>query len=291
MTRALVLNAGASWCAYQVGALRQLVDERRYHFDICAGTGIGAMNAAFVACGRLPALDEFWARLRLLDLVPSRRRRFMAAHLDEGMLAERGTTLVVTAMNLQEGRPEVLRYPGARLPLVDGLLAAGALPGMTTPVPLGGDQLVEGTLIDGVPMAPVLALHPDEIVAVLPMLPAGGGPVRRYGTWRAVGRRALEVNQSEDGRRGLADAAEAAAEARAYRRAGDGLTTAAAGLDDGGALAGRLRGLVEAAQPAEGPRVLTIRPADPLPYPMWRFRTSDLAAAVRLGERDARAAR
>jgi predicted acylesterase/phospholipase RssA len=289
VTRALVLNAGASWCAYQVGALRHLVNERQLHFDVCAGTAMGAMNAAFVACGQLPALEELWSNLRPADILPSRRRRFMAAHVSETALAERGTVLLVTALHLQTGRLDVLRYPGCPVPLVDGLLASAALPGAARPVRCESGQLVEGAIIDAVPMGPVLEEQPSEVVAVLSMLPEGGGARLPYGTWRSVLRRALEVNQADDARRALAAAASVAAEAEAHSRARREVLQAAAGVPDTG-LVERLGRGFDQHQPPAGPEVLAIRPSRPLWYPMWRFRRSDLAAAAALGERDARSA-
>ena len=48
MSQALLLNAGASWAAYQVGAIDQLIGERRMRFDRYAGCGIGAMHASVI---------------------------------------------------------------------------------------------------------------------------------------------------------------------------------------------------------------------------------------------------
>jgi predicted acylesterase/phospholipase RssA len=288
VSRALVLNAGASWCAYQVGALRHLAGAGQPRFDVCAGTGLGAMNAAFVACGQLPALERFWSGLRLVDLMPHRRRRFLAAHLSDEALAERGSVLLVTAVNLQTGRLEALRCPGGPVPLVDALLAAGALPGATRPVAAASAQLVEGTIVDAVPMDAVLEEHPTEVVAVLPMLPQGGGPPQRYGTWGSVLRRALEVNQADDARRALAQASTAAAEAEAHRRARRALLEAAAATGDAD-LTDRLGRCFDRHE-RPGPDLRAVRPSRPLGYPMWRFRRSDLMAAAALGEGDARAA-
>lgn len=289
MSRALVLNAGASWCAYQVGALRPLGEGDQPPFDVCAGTGLGAMNAAFFACGQLPALEDFWSTLRLVDLVPRRRRRFLAAHLSEATLAERGTVLLVTAVNLQTGRLEALRYPGGPIPLVDAVLAGGALPGTTRPVASGAGQLVEGTVVDAVPMAAVLEEHPAEVVAVLPMLPEGGGSPRRYGTWGSVLRRALEVNQADDARRALAEASVTAAQGEAHRRTRHGLLEAASasGAPD---LVERLGRCFDRHQDHAGLSLRVVRPSRPLSYPMWRFRRSDLLSAAALGEHDARTA-
>src|SRR2546421_9872687 len=102
MKRALVPNSGAWWAAYQIGALRHLVVDRAMHFELLAGTGIGAMNAALVACGEFSALEAFWKRIRIGSLItfnwrtPWRegpctgtpQRRFIAAHVSEKKLAE-----------------------------------------------------------------------------------------------------------------------------------------------------------------------------------------------------------
>ncbi len=63
MTRALVLSSGLGAAAYQIGALQHLLQERRWHFDVCAGTGLGAINAAGVACGEFAALQTFWQHI------------------------------------------------------------------------------------------------------------------------------------------------------------------------------------------------------------------------------------
>ena len=275
-----MLNAGASWCAYQVGALGHLVGERGWRFDVHAATGIAAMNAAFVACGRLAELERFWRSVTLVDLLPSRRRPFLAAHVSERALAERGATLLLTTLNLVDGRLEVLRYPGEAVPLVDGIIAAGGFPGAVTPLRRAGGLLVEGTLLDGVPMGPALAEEPDEVVAVLPGLPAGGGPLRRYPTWFSVLKRSVAANQTHDVRRGLAEAAEAAAEAEAGRRVTASLS----------ATLGRWGAGDSAPAEGSGPRLVAVRPSQELPYPLWRFRRRQLDAAMALGGRDARAA-
>src|SRR5205807_3796519 len=108
MKRALVLNSCISWAAYQVGALRHLVGDRAMHFDLCAGTGMGAMNAALVACGEFLALEAFWKHIGLRRLLTfnwrapwsegpfsgAPLRRFIAAHVSEEKLAERGVTFL-----------------------------------------------------------------------------------------------------------------------------------------------------------------------------------------------------
>ena len=308
MTRALVLNAGASLAAYQIGALRYLVGERGLHFDMYAGTGIGAMNAAFVACGHLSPLEAFWDRIGVRSLVsinvrtPWRglasnapQRRFVAAHLDEQRLAERGATLLVSTLNLQTGHEDVLTYPGCDLPLVDGLMAAVATPGLCPPVPYGDHQLVEGTLVQSILLRTVLDQPIDEIVVVAPALPERSGN-RRYRTWRAVGERALAMNQTRDVRDGIAAGERAAAAADAFRTITGTLPERLAARVSDGAMKQTLHDRVAAVYASSpfplrresGPRLVVITPSDEVAFPPWSFKRDQLRALRDLGYDDAR---
>jgi predicted acylesterase/phospholipase RssA len=300
--RALVLNAGASWAAYQVGALRHVVGERRMEFDLLAGTGIGAMNAAFVACGQFEALGDLWRRMSVRRLVRPTVRRWwagplsgapqraaIAAHVSEERLAERGARLLVSTVDLRAGALRVLEYPGEDLPLVDGLMAAVATPGLVAPLDRDGAQLAEGTLVDSFLLREVLARGPEEIIAVAAGLPSRATPARRYRTWRAVSERALALNLDHDVRSALDDAA-AATQVVAARQA----------------LAARLRALVTERIPdgsdelraridaldadRAAPPLTAIRPSRELGYALWRFPRRRLRAAATLGHDDARAA-
>lgn len=302
---ALVLNAGSSWAAYQVGVLRALADMGR-RVDLWAGTGIGAMNAALAACGEVSALEDFWDGLstrRLLSL--SRRpwrgalfagapqRRFLRAHVSDARLAAREAQVLVSTMALGSGRIEVLRYPGADVPLADGVMAAVATPGLVAPVEHAGRQRAEGTFVDALLMEQVLAEQPADVVLVAPVGGAATG-AGRYSTWHAVGARALAVNQAEDVRRAveLAGRTEVAAAAfRAVGRLPERLAAMAPGTvrervaDEVGAV------YAASAFPLRrpsGPRLVALT-AD-VGYPPWRFRPVELSEARFRGEADAHAA-
>jgi predicted acylesterase/phospholipase RssA len=300
--RALVLNAGAAWAAYQVGALRHLVGERRTDFDLLAGTGTGAMNAAFVACGEFEALVDLWRRMTARRLVRPTLRRWwagplsgapqraaIAAHVSEERLAERGARLLVSTLDLRAGALRVLDYPGDDLPLVDGLMAAVATPGLVAPLDHDGAQLAEGTLVDSFLLREVLARGPEEVIAIAAGLPSGATPARRYRTWRAVSDRALALNLDHDVRSALDDAA-AAAQVVAARQALAGRlrTLVAERVPDG---ADEVSARIDALEADRAAPLLTaIRPSRELGYPLWRFPRRRLRAAVALGQDDARAA-
>jgi len=303
MSRALVLNAGASWAAYQAGALRHVVSERRLDFELCAGTGIGAMNAAFVACGQFDALAEVWRRMAVRRLVrPTLRRPWagplsgapqraaISAHVSEERLAARGARLLVSTLDLRAGRQRVLEYPESDVPLLDGLMAAVATPGLVAPLDRDDAQLAEGTLVDSFLLREVLARGPDEVVAIAVVSPEGPPP-RRYGTWRAVSDRALVLNLDHDVRSAFAHARARTDADEARRRAAGQLQALLGERVPDAALAGALQArIAEAYARPPAPRVTAIVPSRELGYPLWRFPRRGMRAAAELGYGDARTA-
>ncbi|HZB40731.1 MAG TPA: patatin-like phospholipase family protein [Ilumatobacter sp.] len=299
MTDALLLNAGASWAAYQVGAIEHLMGERRMRFDCFVGCGIGAMHAALLACGAHDRIGEFWNSISTLKLVrPNLRtpwrapmvgtpqRRFVAEHVSEAALTANRATLAVTTFDLMTGDEVVHRYPGDPLPIVDAVMTAVATPGLIAPRRSGDRLLAEATLIDSVPLAAISSHDPpDRVVGVLAGIPlANEGAPRRYRTWRAVADRAFEINLAHDSRRAIERSTDAS------RWSADA-TAVAADLAD---IAGEDRELTARFKEAIGPldmpappQFVWISPSKRLGYPLWRFPTKSMHEARRLGHDDA----
>ena len=299
MTDALLLNAGASWAAYQVGAIEQLVGERRMRFDSYVGCGIGAMHAALLACGAYERIAPFWDSIATWKLVrPNLRtpwrapmvgtpqRRFVAEHVSERALIANRATLAVTTFDLMTGEEVVHRYPGDPLPIVDAVMAAVATPGLVAPRPAGDRLLAEATLIESVPIAAIpTADPPDRVVGVLAGIPleSEGRPVK-YRTWRSVSARAFEVNLAHDSRRAIARTAEEGNWNTDAAAVATELATLAA--DDAELDAGFRRALAPLDLPAP-PAFVWISPSRPLGYPLWRFPKAAMNAARQLGHDDA----
>jgi predicted acylesterase/phospholipase RssA len=298
MSDALLLNAGASWAAYQVGAIEQLVGQRRMRFDHYVGCGIGAMHAALLACGAYEPIAPFWDAISTWKLVrPSLRpwrapmtgtpqRRFLARHVTERALLDNGATLAVTTLDLMTGEEVVHRYPGDAMPIVDAVMAAVATPGVVAPRRAGDRLLVEATLVASVPLAALpVDDPPDRVVGVLAGIPlAAEQPAHRYTTWRAVADRAFEVNLAHDSRQAITRTAEATAwHADVAALASDLATIAAA---DTALERGFGRALAPLQEPAP-PAFVWITPSAPLGYPLRRFPRAGMRAARRLGHDDA----
>ena len=293
MSRALLLNAGAGWAAYQMGALDVLVGERGLHFEHLVGCGIGAMNAGLVACGRLEELSRFWDSISTWSLVrPSARpwrapmrntpqRRFVERNVTEAALRARRVTLSVTTFDLVTGDEVVHRYPGDDVPLVDAVMAAVATPGLLPPLAHRGRLLAEATLVDSVPTA-ALPGGVEHVTAVLAGMPLVAGSPLRYRTWRAVLRRALEVNLGSDARRAL----DGFAQSNGYHSDATALLQELAAIAEVAPVLDELRNDLDLA--SRLPEVLAITPSAPLGYPLWGFPRGGMGRARELGRNDAR---
>lgn len=298
MADALLLNAGASWAAYQVGAIEHLVGEREMRFESYVGCGIGAMHAALLACGAFDRIGPFWDSIgtwRLIrpnlrapwkaPMVATPQRRFVERHVSEAALAATGCSLAITTLDLMTGEEVVHRYPGDPVPIVDAVTAAVATPGLLAPLRHGDRLLAEATVIDSVPYAAIPTdPAPERVVGVLAGMPVDVGPQRRYTTWPAVATRSAEINLANDRRR----ATTLAAEASGWRADCDALIADLTDLAaDDADLAARFGDAVEPLRGEAPPEFVWITPSQRLGYPLWRWPGRGLEAARRLGRDDA----
>ncbi|MET0626874.1 MAG: patatin-like phospholipase family protein [Acidimicrobiia bacterium] len=179
---AFVLSGGGNQAVSQVGMLRALL-ERGITPDVVVGTSAGAWNGSVLAADpTLTAIDrlgEMWERLRGDVIFPG--GRFTRAwnlltrddHLfsDEGLravielggtpqtFAELAVPLRVIAADLDSG-DEIVFACGLLRP---ALLASAALPGIFPPVRFDGRVLVDGAVVDTVPLSHALAGPVDRV--------------------------------------------------------------------------------------------------------------------------------
>lgn len=172
----LVLGAGGARGYAHLGVLAEL-RARGHDVVAIAGTSMGALVGGLAAAGRD---EEFaaWARtltqrgvLRLLD--PARLSASGAVRgnrviekiddmLGEVQIEDLPVPFTAVAVDLTHRR-EVWFQRG---PLTAAIRASIAIPGALTPVELGGRLLVDGGILNPVPMEPVLAVKSDFTVAV-----------------------------------------------------------------------------------------------------------------------------
>lgn len=173
----LALGAGGArgWC--HIGVLEAL-DELGVKPDMIAGTSMGALVGAAWAGGALPGLRD-WVKaltpgsfLKMMD-VSFRAGGLVEARQIETLLHDMGVPdrledfqcpFAAVATDMQTGR-EIWFTEGETFPAVRGSVG---IPGLMTPVNHDGRWLLDGGLVNPVPVSAVRALGAEVILAVNP---------------------------------------------------------------------------------------------------------------------------
>ncbi len=170
----LALGSGSARGWSHIGVIRVL-ERVGISPDIVCGTSIGALVGAVYAAGEIDRLEP-WVRsltwksvLSLMDfkmgggLIEGSKLLdfFRSRYQDPGIpgLAKR---YACVATELYTGREVWLREG----PVIDAVRASIALPGLFTPTPLDGRLLVDGGLVNPVPVSLCRAMGADIVIAV-----------------------------------------------------------------------------------------------------------------------------
>lgn len=171
----LALGGGAARGWAHIGAIRVL-EEAGIRADIVTGTSIGAVIGAAAMAGKLDALEAFARSLTrrnvvgLIDpvfgsggLIGGRRLvRLLKRDLGDIRIEEMERAFLCVATELGTGH-EIWLRSGA---LVPALRASFALPGVFQPVQIGGRWLVDGALVNPVPVSACRALGARVVIAI-----------------------------------------------------------------------------------------------------------------------------
>jgi NTE family protein len=210
-TIGLALGGGAARGFAHIGVMRTLL-ARGIVPDIIVGTSIGAVVGGCYAARQLDQFEAWGRKLTKRGIL-----RYLDVSLSgAGLIGGRSLAEPLTAA-LGDQRIEALPIPFAAIAtefdtgheiwlthgrLADALRASYALPGIFPPVRLGGRWLVDGALVNPVPVSAARALGARVVIAVhlnsdlsgrgtvianhgsddsdeLPAAPAGGANARR----------------------------------------------------------------------------------------------------------------
>jgi NTE family protein len=194
---AYVLSGGGNQGVGQVGMLRALL-ERGHRPDVIIGTSAGALNGSVIATTPstegVDRLEDVWLGLRGDQIFPGNalRRAWNVLTRDDHLIANEGLRAVIEA-----ARPaatfEDLTVPlrvvttdlitgdehvFVRGPLHEALLASSALPGIFPPVRYNGLTLVDGAVVNLIPISHALAGPIDRIFVLDVSDPIGDRPIR-----------------------------------------------------------------------------------------------------------------
>jgi NTE family protein len=172
---ALALGSGGARGYAHIGVI-QALQERDVEIVGIAGSSMGAVVGGALAAGELDAFTQ-WVRglsqrdvLRQLDLSPGsagmiRAERVIAtmvSMIGDRRIEELPVRFTAVAVDLLAGR-EIWLDEG---PLDRAIRASIGIPGAITPLAVNGRLLVDGGVLNPVPVAATAASHADAVVAV-----------------------------------------------------------------------------------------------------------------------------
>jgi NTE family protein len=169
----LALGGGAVLGAAHIGVLKAL-DEYGIKVKHISGTSIGAMIAALYAFGKSPGeIEQSVVELEWLDVTSFTLSKYgilsnddlgsqVANLLGEVDIAEAGIPLYLIATDLTRGTRIVL----SKGDVARAVMASTCIPGIFVPVEIDGQLLVDGGLVENVPVSPLREAGAGFIVGV-----------------------------------------------------------------------------------------------------------------------------
>jgi NTE family protein len=183
---AFVLSGGGSRGAFQVGMLAELVD-RGVHAERVYGASVGAVNGSAYCSDPTPGgmrrLEAIWRGIHGSDVFPSRRtdgpwslfRRRSGLHSNAGLraivaaglrferLEDAPIPFEVVASSLADGSERWLTEG----PALEAILASAAVPVLFPPVIVDGEPLIDGGVVDNVPITRAIGQGATTIYVLL----------------------------------------------------------------------------------------------------------------------------
>lgn len=170
----IALGSGSAKGWAHIGVLREL-GERGLRPDVVAGASIGSLVGAAYASGQLDVLED-WARkltrldvLRLLDasfsggvIAGNRVMSAIGKLLEDRPIEELPVAFGAVATDLETGGEVWLREG----PMLTAMRASSGLPGLFAPTRYEGRWLIDGGVVNPVPVSLCHALGADAVIAV-----------------------------------------------------------------------------------------------------------------------------
>jgi len=183
---AFVLAGGGSRGAVQVGMLEELI-RRGIRADRVFGASVGAINgASYAGNPTLEGIERMaiiWRDLKGTDIFPrgtfdgpwaflqkraavhanSGLRAIIEAGIDYENLEDSSIPIEVVATSLTDGRERWIGHGRA----VEAILASSAIPSIFPPVSIDDDVLVDGGVVNNVPISRAIVAGCDRIYVLL----------------------------------------------------------------------------------------------------------------------------
>lgn len=175
MKISLVLSGGGARGYTHIGVIKEL---KKVGFEIIsiAGTSMGALIGALEACGKLEVYENWVTNIDVMDMIKFLNNPFakngwlngdkifnkIKELVGDYKIEDLPIKFTAVATDLNK-KKEVWFQKG---PLWDAVKASSAIPGIFAPVKIGNMELVDGGVLNLMPVAPVMSDMSDLIVAV-----------------------------------------------------------------------------------------------------------------------------
>lgn len=172
----LVLGSGASRGWAHIGVIRAL-EEANIAIDYIAGSSVGAYVGAIYASGSLGSLEKFLLEMdgkkifSYFDVVfpksgllngSKRVQELFSMHTDAKDFSDLLIPVMMVATDLERGKKVIIKSGS----ILKALRATMSYPGLFEPVYMGGRWLVDGGIVDPVPVGIARAMGAGVVIAV-----------------------------------------------------------------------------------------------------------------------------
>jgi len=169
----LALGGGAVLGAAHVGVLRAL-DETDMKIDYITGTSIGAFVGALVAFGKSwKNVREIALNLKWIDIANISLSRYgllsneqigelIIEHIGDTNIEESSIPLAIIATNAANGKKIILNKGS----VANAVMASTCIPGIFKPAEIGDIMLVDGGIVENVPINTVRQMGAEFVIGV-----------------------------------------------------------------------------------------------------------------------------
>ena len=174
----LALSGGGARGLAHIGVLKVFKREG-ISIDCIAGTSMGSIITAFHAAGfSIEEMEDIairFSRMRelakLIDLTPTRRgllegnrvrTYFRQLFQEDRLIEELSIPILINAVDLISG-DEIVFSKGS---LLQAIFASSAVPGIFSPIKMDGKLLIDGGVLNNLPVDHAWSLGPDIVIGV-----------------------------------------------------------------------------------------------------------------------------
>ena len=169
----LALGGGSALGFAHLGIL-QALEENNISIDFISGTSVGAIVASLYAFGvSFKDIEEESEKInwkQLIKIKPSSMaiasnttlKEILKKYIGDADIADANIPLAIITTDIETGSKIVFKSGNA----VDAVLASACLPGLFPPIEMQGLTLVDGGIVENVPISPLKDFKAEVVIAV-----------------------------------------------------------------------------------------------------------------------------